>query len=762
MHIPRRTLWIATLALAALWGGQAGLSGPSALAQQPASASPDATMTIRAESRLVLVDTVVTDKKGNYLSDLKREDFRVWEDDKEQQIKSFSFEAKPAPGTPEERHYLVLFFDNSTMQLGDQINARQAAAKFIAANAGPNRLMAIVEFTGVTRIVQNFTPDAARLARVVGGIKNSAVDPNASDGSDDQASLGTPSLHATVEAEFGQRNMLLALRTLAMNMANVPGRKSLVLLTAGFPLSLETMSELTATVNACNKANVAIYPIDVRGLVGSGASAAGARLRAPSLAGRAATLQPATFHPQASGTEPDGAHLVYVLQRGGSGGTGGGGGSHGGTPVSAPSGGGRPTGPTAPTAGRPPTMPNQANQTNQNRYYNQSQTRSIIPPFPPNATTNQQVLFQLASGTGGFVIGNTNDLLEGLDKIAHEQDQYYLLGYTPEVSKEGSCHTLKVKVGVEHAQVRFRSGYCNVRPVNLLAGKPIEKLLEDRANGSRPGELAAKMELPYFYTSANTARVNLAMELPTAPLKFEKQNGKEHAAINVLGLAYKSDGTVAARFSDTVTIDLADKKEIEEFQKRPYHYENQFGIGSGQYTVKLAFSSGGESYGKLEAPLVVDPYDIKQFSLSGLVLSRQMQRAEAMAAGVEDALLSDRTPLVVLGMQVIPTGDSHFKKTDLALMYAEIYEPLQVTPPANPLQVQVAYVVVDRKSGAKPVDTVSNVDLATMAKEGNPVIPIGLKLPVQTLPPGSYRAELTAKDNAGHASALRTVEFEVE
>ena len=34
----------------------------------------------------MLVDSVVTDKHGSYIRDLTQKDFRVWEDDKEQQV----------------------------------------------------------------------------------------------------------------------------------------------------------------------------------------------------------------------------------------------------------------------------------------------------------------------------------------------------------------------------------------------------------------------------------------------------------------------------------------------------------------------------------------------------------------------------------------------------------------------------------------------------------------------------------------------------
>src|SRR5438067_13443492 len=103
-----------------------------AQSQQPNAPAPASTApVIKTQTRLVLVDSVVTDKKGNYIRDLTAKDFRVWEDDKEQAIKSFSLESGSADPNRPQRHYLVLFFDNSTMSADDQVRARQAANKFI-------------------------------------------------------------------------------------------------------------------------------------------------------------------------------------------------------------------------------------------------------------------------------------------------------------------------------------------------------------------------------------------------------------------------------------------------------------------------------------------------------------------------------------------------------------------------------------------------------------------------------------------------------
>ncbi|HXW91300.1 MAG TPA: VWA domain-containing protein [Terriglobales bacterium] len=769
MSRDRRRFCSLLFSLAAGWLAWRVGSAPSVQAQQPDAA------TIKAEARLVLVDTVVTDKHGNYVRDLTAKNFKVWEDNKEQTIKNFSYESGSGPSANAQRHYLVLFFDDSSMEFGDQAKAREAAAKFIDANVGPNQVMAVVEFGGTLRITQNFTANADRLKQAVAGAKPSAVasNPSPSDGTLGSiptpaagvqvASLGTSPLTGmpalgNAEAEFGARSVLLALRDLAKNLTAVPGRKTLVLLTSGFPLTAELESELTATIDTCNKSNVAVYPIDVRGLVAIvPGSQPGAERLTPRL-WRSVPLHSPTF---ASFGEQTGQPQLVLVQHGGTAG-GGGSGSHGGAPGGTGTGNPASGGPShsgspgAGTSGGHDVGTRPATSSFYNSNYQPSQ---IIPPIPPSASDNQQVLYALANGTGGFVILNTNDLLGGMEKIAKEQSEYYLLGYTPTNTPEGSCHVLRVKVDRGDTDVRSRSGYCNVKPADLLADQPVEKELENQAKGTQAGTIAAAIATPYFYTSANTARVNLAMDIPVTSIKFEKVKGKQHATLNILGIAYKADNSVAARFSDAVNLDFENKKDMEEFAKQPFHYENQFDVASGQYNLKVVFNSGGEAFGKIETALAVDPYDGKRFSLSALALSKEFRRAADVATGLDAALMEDHTPLVTHGMQIVPAASYRFKKSDTAGMYLEIYEPFLAS--ASPPQVGIQMKVFDRKTGQAKFDT-GMVTAASFIQKGNPVIPVGLKLPVGTLDPGAYRVELEALDSLGNKSSSRSADFEME
>src|SRR6266851_1765595 len=375
----RLSAWLAAGVMCAVPAPSRGQGQPTPPPPQAASpAEQQPVVVIKKESKLVLVDSVVTDKKGNYIRDLTQHDFKVFEDNKEQPVSTFSTGADAATQANGQRRYLILFFDNSTM-------------------AAPDAPVTVAS-TGVS-------------------------------------SLGNAA------ADFGARSMLLAVRSLAKNLRAVPGRKMVVLFSGGFPLTQENQSELTATIDACNKSNVAVYTLDARGLV---ATAPGGSASRRTTVGK---THPASSHVPARKASPR-PHIVLAAYpkmampdpqkpgggggtgggggrggggggtgggggKGGGGGTGGGGGKGGGGGTGGGTGGGGKGGSGGGGSrggGNNPV----ANNFNNSPY---NQPRTIVPPFPPSASTNQQILAALAEGTGGFTIFNTNDLLSGLERI---------------------------------------------------------------------------------------------------------------------------------------------------------------------------------------------------------------------------------------------------------------------------------------------------------------------------------------------------------
>ena len=263
-------------------------------------------------------------------------------------------------------------------------------------------------------------------------------------------------------------------------------------------------------------------------------------------------------------------------------------------------------------------------------------------------------------------------------------------------------------------EIRSRSGYCNTRPLDPLEEKPLEKTMEAQAAGTRAGSIKGSMQVPYFYSSPKLARVNVTIDVPSDSLNFNRDKGNYHSDVNVLGIAYKPDGGVGARFSDTLVLDLT-REEWKEFTKQPFHYQNQFDVAPGTYKITVVFSAGGEHFGKFETPIQIDPYLGKTITLGGVVLSTDFQKLDQNSNQLDAMLVEDRTPLIANGVQITPAAKYQFKKSDNVVLYSELYEPLLKTE--NPPTIGAGYVVFD-KATDKKISATGVVQLDQFTQKG--------------------------------------------
>jgi hypothetical protein len=127
--------------------------------------------------------------------------------------------------------------------------------------------------------------------------------------------------------------------------------------------------------------------------------------------------------------------------------------------------------------------------------------------------------------------------------------------------------------------------------------------------------------------------------------------------------------------------------------------------------------------------------------------------------GNDAALLEGRTPLVVRGVQVVPAGTDVLHRGDRVGVYLEVYEPLLATE--HPPQVGVQLRIIDPKTGQVKTDT-GPMTMAQLIKPGSPVIPVGLRVPIEGLTPGTYDLEVKAVDSTGKKSGTRTTEFTLQ
>lgn len=289
-------------------------------------ASPT-TPTFRATSRLVLVDVVVTSKKGEFVRGLKPGDFSLLEDGKPQRVTGFaahlsSDAASAAPAiqlppnqftnynAPAPDHPItIILFDMLNTEIMDRAYARQQMLKFLV-SMPKGQPIALFTLGSKLQMVQGFTQSSDSLVAAAKAVvdKNEGArlqttedeleDAEATDAELAAMAGRTPASAISlaqslkVEQEFQMdvrvRSTLASLQALAQAVAGYPGRKNLIWLSGDFPIALGPEAaeqthlpmyllyerEVNETADRLSSSQIAVYPIDVRGLqvIGMGAS----------------------------------------------------------------------------------------------------------------------------------------------------------------------------------------------------------------------------------------------------------------------------------------------------------------------------------------------------------------------------------------------------------------------------------------------------------------------------------------------------------
>jgi hypothetical protein len=349
----------------------------------------------------------------------------------------------------------------------------------------------------------------------------------------------------------------------------------------------------------------------------------------------------------------------------------------------------------------------------------------------------------------------------------------YRVAYRPTQSAEGSCHRVEVKVDRPDAFVYARSQYCRVQhaPRDPLNRTPFGQHLESKASSGKQGKLGLSLQAGFFYTHTNLARVELVLDFPWNSLQRKWRNGSLYATIGVMGLIYRKDGTLVARFSDFgccpsdrpgfVATDGPHLKAAPFLDAVlvPTRFETQIDLQPGEYNLQIVLSDGSK-FGRAKAPLSIEGYDEKHLAISSVVLCNRFRNA-AVAAKETSAfnLTPQYVPLVSKGVQFTPTGGTHIGKGEPLFAYFEVYEPVLGSAAATGVQTQVR--LIDVTTGELKADTGWRSAVDWM-QPGESVIPIADQIAVDKLPTGSYRLEVQATDSAGRNTAWRTANFTIQ
>ena len=292
----RKTLALSAVAVLLLGTVPARSQDATQSAQPQAPQQPQ--YRVRVTSELVLVNVVVRDKKGNLVRGLKKEDFTLLEDGKRQDISTFDFEdveqpIVPGAGEPtatgtggptnllrptnqpaidvRDRRLMLLFFDFSAMDPEQIERCVDSAKKFVQTRMQPADLIALVSLATNMRVDLDFTDNKDKVLSALSAYTSSqgqGFDSGSTGSSEGSAETsGAFTADDTDYNTFSADRKLLALQSIMQGLGKINQKKSIIYFSNGISQSgIDNQSALRAATASAVKANVSIYPLDVRGL----------------------------------------------------------------------------------------------------------------------------------------------------------------------------------------------------------------------------------------------------------------------------------------------------------------------------------------------------------------------------------------------------------------------------------------------------------------------------------------------------------------
>jgi len=588
-------------------------------AQDAAQSRLPGAFRFRVDTEVVLVNAVARDKQGKAITDLKSEDFTLFEDGKPQHILSFDYEnldttplgPPPAPGQPAEKpaappapiltakhadqalsnkRVMVLFFDLTGMNPDEVQRSVDAARKYLNTKMTAADMIAIASLSSSLRLDQDFTGDRARLLRVLNrfshaegqGMDNGLT--GDADGIEESGNAYTPD-----ETEYNQFNTdrkLEALQSVCQVLAKFNQKKSIIYFSGGVTQTgIENQTALRAAVNAAVKANVAIYTMDSRGLTADppGGSAATASLRGTAMYSGAGVQ----------------------------------------------------------------------NQLDKN-------------------FASQETLVTLAGDTGGKAFLDTNDLGQIFDRVQKDTSVYYVLGYkSANPLRDGHYRHIQLKVNRPGISLEFRKGYYAPKDYKHFNAEDKERQLEDElASELSSTDVAVYMAASYFREEENRFYVPVSLVVPGSQIPFTKGGDKDKATLDVIGQVTDELKRQVGSVRETVKLAVDAAQEV---QRKNVQYTTGFILGPGKYHIKFVVRENESGkIGSFETDFTVPDIRKSPLRMSSVLLASQRR----------ENTKKSKSPLVHDGSELIPNIAHVFTPDQHLYVLYEVYEPAKDKTPA--------------------------------------------------------------------------------
>ena len=547
----RPCIFVAALFSATLLQGQ---TPPSVSPSAPAEQTP----TFKSNTRLVLIDVVITDSNGQPVHDLKAQDFTVLEDGKPQKVINFE-EQRPDTGskgkTPdlnlpknvytnfvrrtEAGALTILLFDTLNTDRQHLTYAKNEMIQFLK-KLPPGQRVALYTLGERLQMVQGFTGNtdtliaiAQKLSTKTHAAYTTSIEYSADIGEMRESGLGnSPKAFRGMAQFIGEdyvgklesraQDTLDALNLLARSLAVVPGRKNLIWISAGFPFDISTnATQLQKTSALLAATRIAVYPVDVRGVLTLGMDGS---TRSSETVG---SVQTQTYE-TTSGMDYENNRIV-------------------------------------------------------------------------------ETLLNTAKATGGKAYINTNDLQSAINDGMQTGANYYSLAYRPDNGNwNGKFRKVVIKSSRPNLKLLYRSGYYGI--LDPLGSKEDpNRVVATAMQSNVPASTQLIMKARVVPPGEPDKATSIDVLIDAHDLVFnEGQDKKKAPEVQFVAIVWDASGRQVASFSEGYKAPLS-PTQLEALQKTGLQFHQDMQIKPGSYQLRLGVMDRlSGRIGTLDVPVTIE------------------------------------------------------------------------------------------------------------------------------------------------------------
>lgn len=223
------------------------------------------------------------------------------------------------------------------------------------------------------------------------------------------------------------------------------------------------------------------------------------------------------------------------------------------------------------------------------------------------AADERAVMAELAAGTGGRFMENSNDFDRAYELAAGTPETMYILSFTPEDLKlDGRYHALRVALRNSRGlTVEARRGYYAPRYADTPADQAKKQIEEAFFSTDEIHELPVAVETQFFRTGADQATIDVLATVDVKLLQFQKENGRNNNDVTVVSGLFGRDGNYISGTQKVLELRLKDETLATRLISG-ITVRTSFDVKPGAYAVRVVTrDSQAQSLTALTAPVEI-------------------------------------------------------------------------------------------------------------------------------------------------------------